>query len=575
MKLITRSIIIILFIGVAAYLVGYFFRVGLGSPSDTYVAQPVFSPNGTIATSQPLATQAGMHVLQSGGNAIDAAITTAAVLSVVEPYMTGIGGDMFAILWSQSQQKLIGINGSGYAGTLMTKEKVGDRSRVPDEGAKSITLPGALAGWAMLLEEYGTISLADALQPAIDLAEKGFPVSKITAEEWGISTDKLSYDEGASATFLIDYERTPMPGEWFVNQDYARTLKLIADEGIGTMYGGTLGNKIAKRIQELGGFITERDFAKYQAEWVEPVSIEYKNYRLWELPPNGQGIAALEMLKLLEPFDLKAMGHNSVEYLHHLIEAKKLAYANLEYYVGDPDFMQITPEELLADEVLANRRQLINRSKASPRANPDESLTTTETTYLTVADKEGNMVSFINSLAGAFGSGVVVPGTGFALQNRGVGLSMEPDRANSVAPGRRPFHTIIPGFVTKIDADGKDIPWLSFGVVGGPQQPQAHVQLLLNLVLFDMNIQEAIDAPRFRHWEDNNASFESTIPESIVEDLRAMGHELQNPLLATAQRIFLGNNRGLLFGGAQAVMKLDKGYITGSDSRRNRAAAGY
>ncbi len=575
MKFFVKSLIVIALLSIASFFVAYSFRVGIGASSDTYVAQPVHSPNGSIATSQPLASQAGMYILQSGGNAVDAAIAAAAVLSVVEPYMTGIGGDMFAILWSESEQKLIGIDGSGYAGSKMTKEKIGDRGKVPNEGAQSITLPGALAGWDKLLQTYGTMTLAEVLQPAIDLAENGFPIAEITASEWEISTGKLGNDRGARATFLINNERTPKTGEWFVNTDYAKTLKLIAAEGIGVFYGGSLGENIATRIQELGGFLTTEDFANYEAKWIEPVSVQYQNYRVWELPPNGQGIAALEMLKLLEPYDLNAMGHNSVDYLHLLIEAKKLAYANLEHYVGDPEFMQVTPAQLLADDTISKRRQLINENVAMPRADPDLSLTTSETTYLTVADREGNMVSLINSVAGLFGSGVVVPGTGFALQNRGVGLSMLPGRANSVAPGRRPFHTIIPGFVTKTNADGSESPWLSFGIVGGPQQPQAHVQLLLNLIVFDMDLQQAIDAPRFRHWEDNNVSFEATIPESIVEELMDMGHAPQNPFLATAHRVFLGNNRGLLFGGGQAIMKVERGYIAASDSRRIRAAAGY
>lgn len=469
------SVALIAVLGVAVFVVGMSLRLGLDAPVENYRAHPVYAANGTVASSQPLASQAGLKVLQNGGNAVDAAVATAAVLSVVEPYMTGIGGDMFAIVWSQEQQKLIGINGSGHAGALMTKEAIGDRRRVPDEGAKSITLPGALSGWAMLLEAHGTISLAEALQPAIELARNGFPISEITATEWGVFTNKLFNDSGARNTFLVDGQRAPTAGEWFSNKDYANTLQTIAKEGVAAFYGGALGQKIAQRVQELGGFLTEADFANYQAEWVEPISVSYKGYRLWELPPNGQGIAALEMLKILEPYDLAAMEHNSVEYLHLLIEAKKLAYADLEYFVGDPEFMQRTPDVLLSPEVIAKRRALIDSNKAMPRADPEKSLTTSETTYLSVADSDGNMVSFINSLAGSFGSGVVVPGTGFALQNRGVGLSMLDNRANSVAPGRKPFHTIIPGFVTKSDEQGKQEPWLSYGIVGGAQQPQAHV----------------------------------------------------------------------------------------------------
>ena len=299
----------------------------------------------------------------------------------------------------------------------------------------------------------------------------------------------------------------------------------------------------------------------------------YKNYQLWELPPNGQGIAALEMLKILEAYKLSEMEHNSAEYLHYLIEAKKLAYADLEYFVGDPDFMQTTPAELLSDQHINLRRSRIRSDIAMARANPEPSLTTSETTYISVADAQGNMVSLINSLAGSFGSGVVVPGTGFALQNRGVGLSLTPGRANSVAPGRKPFHTIIPGFVTRVSDNGEQQPWLSFGVVGGAQQPQAHVQLLLNMIEFDMDVQQALDAPRFRHWEDNQVSFENAVPESVVDALYDMGHAKQNPLLNTAQAVFLGNNRGLLFGNGQAIVRMERGYMVGSDSRRDRGIA--
>jgi len=562
-------------LALAAGVAGYSFKTALGEQSDNYQANAVYAPNGVVSTSQPLASQAGLAVLQRGGNAVDAAVTAAAVLSVVEPYMTGIGGDMFAMVWLAKAQRLVGINGSGYAGALMTLDKIGDRAKMPSEGAQSITLPGALAGWAMMLETHGTISLAEALAPAIALAEHGFPVSATTAAEWALFKNDLSWDKGARATFLIDGERTPKVGEWFRNPDYANTLKSIAANGAQEMYGGVLGEQIASRVQQLGGYLTAADFARYQAQWVEPISVSYQGYQLWELPPNGQGIAALEMLKILEPFNLAAMQHNSAEYLHHLIEAKKLAYADLEHFVGDPAFMQVTPAQLLSDEVIAKRRAFINAKQAMTQADPEPSLTTSETTYLSVADKDGNMVSFINSLASGFGSRVVVPGTGFALQNRGVGLSLKPNRANTVAPGRQPFHTIIPGFVTKTDAKGQQQPWLSFGIVGGPQQPQAHVQVLLNMLVFGMDVQQALDAPRFRHWQANNVSFEQGIAKSTVEQLRAMGHAPQNPLDATLNSFFGGNSRGLTFGGGQAVMKAEQGYVAGSDSRRDGAAAAH
>ncbi len=579
MKGITRflkwAFAVISVIGIAALVAGLSFRSGLGTPTTEFKEKAVYAPHGVVTTSQPLASQAGLAVLQNGGNAVDAAVTAAAVLSVVEPYMTGIGGDMFAVVWLEREQRLIGINGSGHAGALMTLDKLAGRNRVPDEGAQSITLPGALSGWAILLETHGTINLAQALAPAIELAEKGFPISKSTAEEWGLFENKINYDLGAKTTFLIDGGRTPVAGEWFVNPDYAKTLKLIAAQGPQVLYGGELGEKIAARVQELGGFLTQSDFANYQAEWVEPMSVSYKEYRLWELPPNGQGIAALEMLKILEPYDLKAMQHNSPTYLHHLIEAKKLAYADLEYFVGDPQSMQIKAEDLLDDSLIAKRRALIKPDQAMEQVDPEASLNTSDTTYLSVADKDGNMVSFINSIAGPFGSGVVVPGTGFALQNRGVGLSLQPDRANTVAPGRKPFHTIIPGFVTKADAQGQQKPWLSFGIVGGAQQPQAHVQMLLNMVMFGMDVKEAIDAPRFRHWEGNRVSFEQGISQSTVDELYSLGHAPQNPVMATVQGFFHGNNPGLVFGGGQGVMKTANGYVAGSDSRRDGVAAAH
>ena len=566
--------LVLLVVVAAAFVAGLSFRAALGPPVEQFPRRAAHAPNGAVATSQPLASQAGLDVLQRGGNAVDAAVTAAAVLSVVEPYMTGIGGDMFAIVWSASEQRLVGINGSGRSGSLMTREALAKSAgRIPGEGPKSITVPGALSGWAALLERHGTITLAEALAPAIALAEEGFPVSDVTAAEWAVFAGLLEEDPGASSTFLVDGARAPGVGEWFANPDYAATLRAIAQEGPGVLYGGELGRRIAAHVQGLDGYLAPEDFAGHAAEWVEPLSVPFKGYRLWELPPNGQGIAALEMLRILEPFDLAAMGHNSAPYLHHLIEAKKLAYADLEHFVGDPEFMTVAPGQLLDDAFIARRRSRLDAARALKRADPEPSLTTSETTYLAVADKDGNMVSFINSLGGGFGSGVVVPGTGFALQNRGVGFSYEAGRVNSVGPGRRPFHTIIPGFVTRTTPEGKQVPWLSFGIVGGPQQPQAHVQVLLNMLLFDMDVQQALDAPRFRHWDRNSVSFETAVPQSVVDELRAMGHAPQNPLMETAQTLFIGSNGGMVFGGGQAIMRSSRGYVAGSDSRRDGLAA--
>jgi gamma-glutamyltranspeptidase/glutathione hydrolase len=558
---------------VLAMVAGWTFRASLGPPVHDLAPDAVYAPHGVVATSQPLASQAGLQILQRGGNAVDAAVTAAAVLNVVEPYMTGLGGDMFAILWSEREQQLVGINGSGRAGALMTREALG--GNVPDTGPESVTVPGALSGWAALLEEHGTITLADALAPAVALAEGGFPVSKTTASEWALFADDLKSHPGARGTYLIDGERAPLAGEWFSNPDLARTMKAVAREGPDLLYGGTLGQTIAQHVQELGGFLTTEDFARHRAEWVEPLSVPFKGHRIWELPPNGQGIAVLEMLRLLEPYDLASMGHNAPSYLHHLIEAKKLAYSDLEHFVGDPEFMTVEPERLLADDFIASRRRQLSPARALAHAAPDRALTQSETTYLAAADDQGNMISFINSLAGPFGSGIVVPGTGFALQNRGAGFSVKEERANTAAPGRRPFHTIIPGFVTKAGPDGKQRPWLSFGIVGGAQQPQAHVQVLLNILLFDMDVQQALDAPRFRHWRASSVTFESSIPQSTIDKLRAMGHRTQDPLMEVGSILSVGGNMGLIFGGGQAIMRSDRGYVAGSDSRRDGLAAAY
>ncbi len=539
-------------------------------PSTMAGRSTVYAPHGVIATSQTLASTAGLAVLQQGGNAVDAAVTAAAVLNLVEPHMTGIGGDMFAILWSAGEQRLVGLNASGRAGSLMTREELLRRgyTSVPLNGAEPITVPGALSGWVALLERYGTITLAEALGPAIRLAEDGFPVSPIIARQWAAEVEKLKQDEGARTTYLVDGERAPRAGEWFRNPDFARTLRLIADGGPDVFYGGELGQRIVDHLGELGGFLTIEDFEKHRPDWVEPISAMFKGYRVWEFPPNGQGIAALEMLRMLEPYDLAAMGHNSAEYLHHLIEAKKLAFADLARYVGDPDYMTTTPEDLLSDGYIQARRALIDGSRASEHPEPGDVLTTSETIYLSAADRHGNMISFINSIYWEFGSGVVVPGTGFALQNRGAGFTLEPGYANSVAPGKRPFHTIIPAFVTRSTPSGGsgrgggDEPWLSFGVMCGSIQPQGHAQVLLNLIVFGMDLQQAIDAPRFRHTSGLEVALEPPIGEAVRRKLTALGHEIVA-------------DGSVAFGGSQAVMRLEHGWAAGSDPRKDGAAMGH
>ena len=540
-------------------------------PSTLAARSTVYAPHGAIATSQPLASAAGLAVLQRGGNAIDAAVAAAAVLAVVEPHMTSMGGDLFAMVWSARDRTLHGLNASGRSGALMTRETLASRGRTRvGQGIEAITVPGALSGWAALLERFGTLSLADAMAPAIRLAEEGFPVSPIIADEWSDQVTFLRRDPGARATFLLDNgTRAPKPGEWFRNPDLARTMGEVAAKGPAHLYGGELGLRIAAHLQANGGFLTAEDLAAHKVEWVQPVSVPFQGYRLWELPPNSQGIAALEMLRLVEKYDLKAMGHNSTAYLHHLIEAKKLAYADIEHYVGDAAAMTVPVDRFLADDFIVKRRALIDPAKAMERADPGDAATASDTIYLAVSDAQGNMVSLINSVFDYFGSGVVVPGTGLLLHDRGVGFTMTEGRANTVAPMKRPFHTIIPAFVTRTtraagvlrDATG-DEPYLAYGVMGGAMQPQGHVQVLLNLLVFGMDLQQAADAPRFRHMSGRRVVLEAPIGEEVRAALRAMGHDG-------------GNERGVAFGGAQLVMRLVKGWAAASDPRKDGLAIGY
>jgi gamma-glutamyltranspeptidase/glutathione hydrolase len=522
----------------------------------------VYAPSGIVATSQPLASSAALEVLRTGGNAIDAAVTAAAVLSVTEPHMTGIGGDMFAIVWLAKEKRLVALNASGRAGAGMTREALAARGfqSGTQQGVLSITVPGALAGWDTLLRAYGTRPLAAALQPAIRYARDGFPVTPIIASQWAQETALLKQDAAAAATFLPN-GRAPRAGEWFTNPDYARTLEAIARDGVATFYGGELGQRIAAHLASLQGVVTLDDLRRNAPTWVTPISVPFRGYRVWELPPNNQGIAALEMLRIVEPYDLKAMGPNSAAYLHLLIEAKKLAYADLERFVGDADHLAMPAERMLTDAFIAERRSHIDESKAQPRVDPGPFRTASETIYLTTADPDGNMVSLINSNFDAFGSGIVVPGTGFPLHNRGASFTLTPGLPNTVAPGKRPFHTLIPGFVTRNDGAGEQ-PYMSFGLMGGGMQAQGHVQFLLNHLVFGMDLQQAIDAARFRHLDGLRVALESPIGDDVRAELTRRGHVIVQGVPA-------------MFGGAQAIVRLPRGYAAGSDPRKDGMAVGY
>ncbi|NNM33448.1 MAG: gamma-glutamyltransferase [Gemmatimonadetes bacterium] len=517
----------------------------------------VYAPRNAAATSQPLATSAALEIMNQGGNAIDAAVAAAAVLGVVEPHMTGMGGDMFAIVWLAESEELLGLDASGRSGSGMSADAIRSRGhdRVPGSGAEAITVPGAVSGWYALVSSMGNLSFAQVLAPAIRIAEAGFPVTPIIARQWGAATEKLARDEGARATYLIDGERAPEAGEWFSNRDLAASYRELATGGPGALYGGPLGETVVAGLEEIGGFVTMEDLESHEPRWVTPLSVAFRDYTVWELPPAGQGLAALQMMAMAEGLDLEGLGHNSAEYLHHLIETKKLAYADLARYVSDPETMEIDPQVLLDPDYLSGRRALIDPDRAQARVDPGRAITDSETIYLATADEDGNMVSFINSIYSSFGSAVVVPGTGFALQNRGAGFVLEDGHPNQVAPGKRPFHTIIPGFLTR----GSE-PVAAFGVMGGAMQPQGHTQLLLNLLVFGMDPQEAVDAPRFRHLSGNRVAIER-IPDHIQTALEAKGHEIVDWARTD-------------FGGAQLVMRLPRGWAAASEPRKDGHAAG-
>jgi gamma-glutamyltranspeptidase/glutathione hydrolase len=527
----------------------------------------VIGTNGMVATSHPLATQIGLDVLKSGGNAVDAAIAANAALGLMEPTGNGIGGDLFAIVWDAKTKKLYGLNASGPAPKSLSIEyfKENNLEKIPAYGPLPVSVPGAVDGWVKLHDRFGNKKFSTLFEPTIAYAIDGFPVSEL-----------IAYYLDGSAKRFADYPNfkdvwmkngsTPKKGEIFKNPELAKTLEEISKTKRESFYEGQLATTMANFIQEQGGFLSFEDLKNYQAEWVEPVSSNYRGYDVWELPPNGQGIAALQILNLLEHFDISAMGLFSAEYIHHFVEAKKLAFADRAKYYADPAFNNIDIQTLISKEYAKERLPLINSNKA---ALTDEAgiLKQGDTIYLTTADKDGNMVSLIQSNYRGMGSGMVPPGLGFMLQDRGELFSLDPTHANALEGGKRPFHTIIPAFITK---DGE--PFVSFGVMGGATQPQAHAQIVINLVDFGMNLQEAGDAPRIVHsgssqptdeimLDGGSISLEKGFGEAIEKELEGLGHTIKY-------------DKGS-FGGYQAIMKKDGVYFGASESRKDGQAAGY
>ncbi|MDN3204622.1 gamma-glutamyltransferase [Algoriphagus sediminis] len=531
----------------------------------------ILAQNGMAATSQPLATQAALDILKKGGTAMDAAIAANAMLGLVEPHACGIGGDVFAIVWDAEDKKLYGFNGSGRAPESLTMEVYKEKglNYAPFLGPLPITVPGTVDGWFQLHEKFGKLSMQEILQPAIDYGNNGFPVSEIIAWQMNDDWPRMQDIPGFRETYMPNGKSTPVKGEVFKNPDLAKTYDMIAKGGRDAFYKGDIARTIDEFMKKHDGYLSYEDLAKHEGEWVDPVSTNYRGYDVWELPPNGQGIAALQMLNILEAYDLKAMGFGSADYLHVLTEAKKLAYEDRAKFYADPNFNKIPVEYLISKEYAAERRKLINMNEAADEY-PAGDIEKGNTTYLTVADKDGNMISFIQSIYDEFGSGMVPDGLGFVMQNRGQMFNVQdPDHFNSLAKGKRPFHTIIPAFVTK---DGE--PFMSFGLMGGAVQPQGHTQVLVNIIDFGMNLQEAGDAPRMRHVGSSqptgsqmrnggSLNLESGFSYEVIRELEIRGHRVQ---------FGVGP-----YGGYQAIGydPVNKVYYGASESRKDGQAAGY
>ena len=525
----------------------------------------VRASHAMVATSQPLASQTGIDVLQRGGNAVDAAIAIAAVLNVTEPSMTGIGGDAFALVYSAKTKTLSGLNASGRAPRALGADYFASKNitTMPSTGMEAITVPGAFDGWVTLLEKFGTMPLASLLEPAITYAENGFPLMEKIAADWVPEVPKLRRTPAAAATFLVNGE-APRAGDIFVQKNLARTLRALARGGREAFYRGEIARAIADYSQKNGGFLTLQDFAAQKSEWVEPISTTYRGHTLYEIPPNGQGLTALILLNILEGIDLRGLRGDAEAYYHTLIEATKIAFADRNRYIADPAFSKVPVKALLAKDYAAGRRALIDPAKAIDPPSYGQLPAGSDTTYFTVVDKDRNAVSFINSIYNAFGSGIVAGDTGIVLQNRGAGFTLEAGHPNRIEPGKRPFHTIIPAMVLK---DGNLL--MSYGVMGGDVQAQGHVQVLVNLVDRGMNIQQAIDAPRVRYIAGRRVMMEDGLTAPVIEALERRGHQRELPGPGLTHRALMGGGQAIMVDPATGALS------GGSDSRKDGLALGY
>jgi gamma-glutamyltranspeptidase/glutathione hydrolase len=544
------------------WVMGTSFGLNSEAQDRSQARSMVISRQGIVAAESPLAAQAGVRILEHGGNAVDAAIATNAMMSVVSPMMNGIGGDLFAIVYDAKANKLYGLNASGWAPKNLTPEflkKKGLRD-MPQTGVNTITVPGAVDGWQKLADKFGRKKLSDDLAPAIQTARAGFPVTEWVAMYWNGATDYLRGDDAAAKLYLPQ-DHSPKTGDIFTNPDLAWSLQQIAAHGRDAFYKGDISKKILETIERHGGVMTPQDLAEYSGEWVEPISTTYRDWTVYELPPNGQGLAALEMLNIMETFPLgqqKDYGYGSANALHAMIEAKKLAYADLKKYIGDPRGQKLPVATLLSKEHAAERAKLIDPDHANCDPSADARVGN-DTTFLTVVDRDGNMVSLIQSNFNEFGSGIVAPETGFALHNRGALFTLDPDSPNLLAGHKRPLHTIIPAFAQKGDTR------VAFGIMGGWNQSQAHAQFIADMVDFKMNIQAALEAARFtkRTFGGCDVQMENRFSSKTREELAAKGHKIE-----------LTGAFSSAMGGGQAVMRdSSKGVNYGaSDPRKDGAA---
>jgi gamma-glutamyltranspeptidase/glutathione hydrolase len=530
----------------------------------------VIAPHGMAATSQPLATQIALDILKEGGSAVDAAIAADAALGLMEPTGCGIGGDLFAVVWDAESTRLYGLNASGrspYSLTLEHFKELG-MDHVPPYGPLPVTVPGCVDGWFELHAKFGRLSMKKILAPAIRYAREGYPVSELIAYYWSLNVPNRESMAGFRETFMPN-GRAPRKGEIFRNPHLADTYEKIAKGGREAFYKGDIAKTIDAFMKRVDGFLSYRDLAEHRSEWVEPVSTSYRGYDVWELPPNGQGIAALQMLNILEAYNIKEMGFGSAEYIHLFVEAKKLAFADRAKFYADPDFNDIPVAELISKSYADGRRALIDPRRASRIVDAGEPIKAGDTIYLTVGDKNGNMVSLIQSNYRGMGCGLCPDGLGFAFQDRGELFNLQEGHFNSYEPHKRPFHTIIPAFITK---DGE--PLMSFGVMGGSMQPQGHVQIVVNMIDFGMNLQEAGDAPRVRHDGSSEPTGEMMTDGGWVNVETGFPYETIHELIRMGHRVRMSEGG---YGGYQAIyVDTEQGvYIGASESRKDGHAAGY